>query len=94
VTTYNGTLGWNGAAQYFAVDFDAPKTEVQLQNLSGAPLVFNWFVQAMTCLPFATIYFSTQDAARGGLTMPTGGGVVVTGTYSQSFAIEVLDGGD
>ena len=90
MTTYTGSLtSFNGAAQYFAVDFDAATTQVQLQNLSGAPLTFSWFVQALTCLPFATIYFSTQDAARGGLTMPTGGGVVVTGTYPQSFSVLV-----
>jgi hypothetical protein len=43
----------------------------------------------LTVLAFQTVFFTVQDAARGGLALPTGGGCTVTGTYAQSFAIEV-----
>jgi hypothetical protein len=95
VTVYNGTLGWNGAAQNFAVDFDAATTQVQLQNLSAAPLAFVWGPRIVACnneltvLAFQTVFFTVQDAARGGSALPTGVSVFISGSYAQSFAIEV-----
>lgn len=94
MTTYSEALASTGE-NYYAVDFDAATTQVTMQNTTKAPLTFRWggcfdgHIREITVNPKQTVYFSTVDAARGGLAMPTGGGITVIGNEGQAFEIDV-----
>jgi len=67
VTTYTGSLtSFNGRGASILPSISTlATTQVQLQNLSGAPLTFSWFVQALDVFAFRNRYIFPRKTRRG-----------------------------